>query len=413
MGKQLCEDMANLLLNEKVTVTIEDNVTSAFIETTLKNNNWMVKGNQMQEMKSAVGTVAYVCQVDDAVINEDGAVFGGRVKINYVDAGDIFPVSWENGEITECIFRFRKIVKGKVYFLLQFHKTKDDGTYVIENHVVKDNNGSGTEITSDKWKELPPFASMSETVETGSVYPQFVIDKLNITNNADTGDSNPMGVAIFANALGVLQSVDLKYDSYANEFELGKKRVFVAPEMIENENGDPVFDENDVVFYQLPEDSLAQNEPIKEVNMSLRIEEHSKGINDDLKLLSMRCGFGMGRYEFTQGTVQTATEVISKNSDMYRTIVKHEIILHDVLEKLYRTIARIGKAIGYSSIDPDCEMVITFDDSIIEDKAAERNSDRADVAMGAMSLVEYRAKWYGETEEEASKHVVENSGVIE
>ena len=33
-----------------------------------------------------------------------------------------------------------------------------------------------------------------------------------------------------------------------------------------------------------------------------------------------------------------------------------------------------------------------FDDSIIEDKESERNTDRQDVSIGAMSLVEYRAK---------------------
>ena len=29
--------------------------------------------------------------------------------------------------------------------------------------------------------------------------------------------------------------------------------------------------------------------------------------------------------------------------------------------------------------------------------------------MGAMTLVEYRAKWYGETEEEAAKKIIDES----
>ena len=49
-------------------------------------------------------------------------------------------------------------------------------------------------------------------------------------------------------------------------------------------------------------------------------------------------------------------------------------------------------------------MVLT---SIIEDKTTERQSDRQDVAMGAMSLAEYRAKWYGETPEQAQKNLPE------
>ena len=54
-----------------------------------------------------------------------------------------------------------------------------------------------------------------------------------------------------------------------------------------------------------------------------------------------------------------------------------------------------------------------FDDSIIEDKESERNTDRQDVSMGAMSLVEYRAKWYGETEEQAARKVQNPAEVIE
>lgn len=80
--------------------------------------------------------------------------------------------------------------------------------------------------------------------------PQFVIDRLNITNNAD--ENNPMGVAIFANAIDTLKKLDIEYDSYCNEFELGRKRIFVRPEMLTNADGTPAFDPDDSVFYALP-----------------------------------------------------------------------------------------------------------------------------------------------------------------
>ena len=68
----------------------------------------------------------------------------------------------------------------------------------------------------------------------------------------------------------------------------------------------------------------------------------------------------------------------------------------------------LGRVIGVGT-DPETEIVVEFDDSIIEDKQAERQSDRQDVSMGAMGLVEYRAKWYGETEEEAARKIVAES----
>ena len=57
-------------------------------------------------------------------------------------------------------------------------------------------------------------------------------------------------------------------------------------------------------------------------------------------------------------------------------------------------------------------MVIDFDDSIIEDKATERKEDRNDVAMGAMALWEYRAKYYNEDDKTAKQNVPQQAEVI-
>lgn len=58
-------------------------------------------------------------------------------------------------------------------------------------------------------------------------------------------------------------------------------------------------------------------------------------------------------------------------------------------------------------------MSFQWDDSIVVDAKAERDNDRADVAMGAMALYEYRMKWYGETEEEAKAAISEISSTGE
>ncbi len=419
MAKKVSEDTADLLLNERVKITIAgSDATSEFVKLVLKKNKFSVKGNQYQEIKAYSGTVAYVCQVKDMRIDEDGNMLsGGNVFINYVRAGNIFPISWENGEVQEVAFLFPKTVNRKKYALIQLHtlQTSKDGKreYVIENNVVQCTQGAGTDIPAERWKDLKPFKGLAKIIRTGSDKPQFVIDKLNIVNNADEDDTNPMGVAIFANAIDTLSKIDLEYDSYANEFGLGKKRIFVAPEMLQTLDGEPVFDENDTTFYQLPEDTLKGDKPIMESNMELRVDEHSKAINDDLNFLSFKCGFGTERYKFENGNITTATQVISENSDMYRTIQKHELVLDDVIKDLIGIIIRLGQTAGVQGLKENVEITIDFDDSIIEDKNAERQQDRADMAAGVMTKVEYRAKWYGETEEEAQKHIVPDDEVVE
>lgn len=146
--------------------------------------------------------------------------------------------------------------------------------------------------------------------------------------------------------------------------------------------------------------------------MSLRAEQHSKAINDDLNYLSLKCGFGTDRYQFGATGAKTATEIISENSDMYRMIKKHEILLEDALRQLIQIIIRLGMILG-NTLNPECEITIDFDDSIIEDKETERSRDRQDVSMGVMSLAEYRAKWYGESEEDAAKNLPEQNQVME
>ena len=423
MAKKVCEDMADLLLNERVTITIADQTTDAFVKGVLETNTWEELGNEFQEWKSALGTVAYVVYIKDAVVDEAGNMTGGSVGINYVEAAHIYPTSWQNKVITECIFTFPKTYKRKKYVHFQYHRIEDvpgenRKQYVIENTVVENTSGSGRELTPDQWEEIPAFSGLAERIETGSDQPLFIIDRLNMVNNADDDTTNPMGVSLFANAIDIIRKIDLEYDSYANEFSLGRKRIFVAPEFLSNTNGSPVFDPNDSVFYELPEDyfkNAESKEAIREINMKLRIEEHSKAINDDLNWLSFKCGFGTDRYKFEAGSVKTATEVISENSDMYRSLTKHELVLNRVLIQLIQTIIRAGISIGIPGLQENTDVTIQFDDSIIEDKVTERQNDRQDVAMGAMGLAEYRAKWYGETPEQAQKNLPEqfDNGVIQ
>ena len=97
MAKKVCEDWANLLMNEKVTITIEGDREQQFIDTVLENNNFIVKSNESQEYKAAYGTVAYVPYMQNVeVLQNTGEVIGANIKdihINYVTGDFIFPLS--------------------------------------------------------------------------------------------------------------------------------------------------------------------------------------------------------------------------------------------------------------------------------------------------------------------------------
>lgn len=410
MAKKVCEDWANLLMNEKVKITLEGEKEQAFIDDVFEYNNFAVKANEMQEMKAARGTVAYVPTVVNARVDEKTGIVNGAgatIRIDYVTADLILPLTWENGIITECAFGSHKAVKKDTYMYVCIHRLTERGTYDIENLLFRDTKGSLTEVSL---ADVQGFENVPPVVHTQETRRMFVIDRLAIANNVDY--TLPLGISVFANAIDQLQAVDIAYDSYVNEFRLGKKRVMLKPQATKSfPDGEPLFDANDVVFYILPEDGQP-GDLVKEINMNLRAAEHNAGIQDMLNILSSKCGFGENHYRYDNGSVSTATQIISENSEMFRTIKKHEIILESALIELCRVLLRMGNAYMGAGLDEEIEISVDFDDSIIVDKEAQREQDRRDVSMGAMNLWEYRAKYMNEDEATAKKMLPQMESLV-
>lgn len=398
MGKKLCEDWANLLMNEKVKITLEGQKEQDFIDLVLTENNFTVKANEMQELKSALGTVAYVPRVIGQEISESGDIVPGNasgIVLDYVTIENIYPLSWQNGYISECAFSSDVTRGGKDYLYLQIHRREDNGNYVIENRIYRYNN---EQLADEQLVNVKEFENIPPVVHTGSDKRQFVIDRPNIANNVNY--LLPTGIAIYANAIDVLQGVDIAYDSYVNEFKLGKKRIMVKPSAAQYLDGTPAFDPDDVVFYVMPEDT-ENGAVVTPIDMTLRTAEHNTGIQDQLNILSSKCGFGETYYRFDGGSVATATQVISENSTMFRTIKKHEIVLEQALVELCRILLRLGNTAMNAGLNEDVEISIDFDDSIIESKDTDFQRDMQMLNAGIMNDWEFRMRWFNEDEETA------------
>ena len=115
-------------------------------------------------------------------------------------------------------------------------------------------------------------------------------------------------------------------------------------------------------------------------------------------MLSSKCGFGETYYRFNGGSVATATQVISENSTMFRTIKKHEIILEQALTELCRILLHLGNTALGLSLDEAVKISIDFDDSIIEDKATDFSRDMQLLDAGIMNDWEFRMRWMNEDE---------------
>lgn len=345
MAKKVCEDWANLLLNEKVAIKAGN--YEKRLQEVLDNNNFLVRANQLIEMAFALGTGAIVEYLD-----------GEEVMIDYIRADMIYPLSWDNGDITECAFGSVRVIDGKEVLYLQIHRLgkadneEDSEHYYIENKY----------IDRKESKELDPPEGVIPLVSTGYDKPLFQIITPNICNNIDL--DSPLGVSVFANAIDQLKGCDLVYDSYMNEFVLGRKRIlvpisFAKIQMEKDGVAAPAFDASDTVYYQMPGDRDS-NLKLTEVDMSIRANEHELAVKRSLDVLALKTGLGAGRYQFDSSGVKTATEVISDKSDLYQNRQKNAIIVNAALINMV-------EAIAFLDAGREVEVSIDFDDSIIED----------------------------------------------
>lgn len=397
MAKRVCEDWANLLLNEKTDITVGDKKSQDILHKALVDCKFWQKGNEGIEKSFALGIGAFVVVVDNIGVNEDGNLVDtskSKVKVKFVNATKIIPITFEDEEITECAFI--NVNSGKTY--ISIHLKNEQGNYEIHNIVCE---GDGDHLSFVDEDDHTVF-------DTGSPLPWFAIIKPNIANNIDI--NSPLGVSIFANAIDNLKEIDLVWDSYANEFILGKKRIFVNAKdwAINTKTGEEydVFDSNDVVIYVLPEADDGK-QIITDSTQTLRVADHITALQNQLNLFGYKCGLGTEHYKFDSAGVATATQIVSVNSEMFRNLKKQEIIIEDALIVIVKAMLYAINTFTSDSVNTLAEITIKFDDSIIVDEASERTQDMLDVNAGIMSKVEYRMKWYNEDEKTASKAIEE------
>ena len=409
MAKKAAENWADLLMNEKVSITLEGKAEQDFFDSVCEENNFRLMMNAYQELCFAKGTTAYVVRVSGLPVNAEGDTSGEAkaLKLDFVMAEEIYPLAWENDKILDCAFATTRVHDNKTYVYLQIHERGEGGTYDIKNYVYDNTDGgmSNVELGS-----VEAFGGIQPVFHTNIEQPLFVIDKPNIVNNIDP--NNPMGISVYANAIDQLKFCDNVFNSLDNEIDLGRKRIMVKPEATTGLDGEPLFDSNDIAFYVLPEDSQS-GQSIEEIASSLRVSEHLTAMQIALNMLSTKVGFGSNHWKFDAGNITTATQVISANSEEFRTLKKHEIVLENVLLELARIILRLGNAFMGQHLNEDVEISIDFDDSIIEDEATEFARDVQMLSMSILNRYEFRAKWMNEDEETAKAALPDMESVIE
>ena len=400
MAKEISEDWSDILWSEKCKISMKNEKSQEQFEELVNSLDLNTLINSSIEKSGALGTQSTVVSVYDIVQNEEGMtldVSDSKTRVDLVDIDWIFPLSWTNKGVTECAFGSVEYIGGEKHIVLSVHKIAKSGNYVIYNHLFKETNGNLTEITTEN--------STMKEFDTKSNIKWFSIFKPLLTNNLF--DNNPFGIPHFANAIDNLKAVDISFDALKNEVKDGRRRTFARADMFNYEDGTQkmVFDPEDTTIYQLPsgttKDDLIQNDSVE-----LRTDKQINTLNTNLNILGSKVGFGENHYHFDGQNLSTATAVISSNSKLFRRKKKLEVGYESAIYDLIKAVCYASSEFGKYNIDTE-DMVIQFDDSIIEDKQAQAIRGMSEVNAGLKSKVEYRMEIYGETKEIAEKKIAE------
>lgn len=409
---RVCKEWGSLLLNEDVKVVCEDQRATDWIGEFFSSTNFMAQAQATVVRAFGLGTGAWALWVD---------LDRKKVRIRHYDARMVIPLTWDEDGVTECAFVTRAFYRGKAVDQLQMHlkggmgfstdsalsvgsSSPSKSSSVHADDLLTTNSEENYRIVTvcfdHEGNELAPVG-VAPVFDTGCPFPTFGIVKPAVTNTRV--DMSPYGQSVFADAVDAVQAVDLTFDALVSEIDVSKMRVFLSDVLFDREkSGDKTisipFGKSDCTVFRKV---MSTEDTIQEFAPALRTSSQSEAFRIALQMLGDLCGFGLGYFDFdeSRGYVRTATEVSSDNSALMRNIRRHENALEGAITGIARAVMGVSRGFG-ESIPDEGFMRVQFDDSIVQDTAAEKQQDMREVGV-TMAAWEYRAKWYGEDEKTA------------
>ena len=331
-------------------------------------------------------------------------LMGGRVE--YVTADNFIPVKFDNSRPVDCIFVERKqINENKYYHRLERHTLTSAGL-TVTNAAYQSPTSSriGTKVpldVVDSWAGLP-----EEVHYPGMDKLDFGYYRNPIKNRID---DSQCGVSIYSGvAVDRIKAADIQAARLDWEFESGERAIHVDERALKTSlNGKKSVAKSHERLYRGLNIDQKNDELFKEYSPAMRDGSYRQGLEDALRRVEFSVGLAYGDLSDTQYVEKTATEVKNAKQRKYNRVAAIQENLKTCLSDLVDALAFYNATYtkGYS-------FSCSFRDSILTDEETERQQDRNDVAMGAMRLEEYRAKWYGEDLETAAANLPAQAGSV-
>lgn len=365
-AKRCCSDDANLC--EVVEINAGEN--EAKFEGVLKileDNRFSPAYRKQLEVLSASGTVGGYIRLDNATMLSDGTVTGGDIRINYVEADGIIPLTVVNDDIVECGFWGTDLVKGETITTLVIFKLVE-GNYTADSYFF-DKNGKEMEE-----KRI--------SITLGDVKPFFVMRTAEV-NNLENMEG--YGYPKLHSAIPMLRCLDLAFNVLYSDLDKGEKMIFINEMLCDfREDGSPMFTpEQKKMFMLLGEKLPDQDTLYKEYNPEIRVQVVKDAFETCLSLLSMSFGYGTKKYTFEGGQIKTATEYIGERQDAMQELNKQRAEAEAYIKNIVKAIIWFSNKFNNTEWNIDEDICIEFDDSYVNDRQSEIENMRMDAVQFA------------------------------
>lgn len=337
---------------------------------------------------------------------QDGLALGafiikplGADKVEYITADSFIPVSFSSsGKLIDCIFiQHKSEDEYNHFFRCERHRLTDAGL-TISNKAYRSTNKTklGNEVplnTIDDWAGLP-----EEVTYPGMDKLPFGYYRNPLKNRVD---GSQCGISIYSSAVDLIKRADTQGERLDWEYESGERAIYVDERALKKgKTGNLSIAKRKNRIFRGVDIQQDKGELFKEFSPALRDENMQNGLNDYLRLIEFNVGLAYGDLSNAQDVQKTATEIRTAKARKYNRVTAIQENLKECLEGFVDALAFYN-----AKYTTKYEFICSFKDSILTDEDTDRQRDREDVAMGVMSLAEYRAKWYGEDIETAKANL--------
>lgn len=293
--------------------------------------------------------------------------------------------------------------------------------YSISNRAFVSRNageiGKPIDLGMTRWAGLQPDVHI--TKKNGGQINSMLFGVFRMPSSNDVDLNSPLGLSAFADAVEELKDLDIAYSRNAEEIEDSRRMVVIDDRLIEkpaykDEKGKTVRPKVKMpkFFKALAGVGVKEEEVYHEVNPTLNTEVRKSGINQQLSLVGVKCGFSNGYFVIDEKTgMVTATQVESDDRRTIQLIKDVRDAMQSCLDDLFyaqSVFADLYNLAPAGDYEPQYDFGdITYNEE--EDRA--RNLTLAN--SGYIPKWQYLVRFEGYSEEDAKAAVAEASGAQE